>query len=636
MKSFLRLIGMLKPYWGRFMLAFLCLLMVTACIVAFTSLVKPIFDEVISNSNFMAEERGGEEIESRGSGKEDALTLAVKIFNLDSVLPAWMRQPAVLVPIVLVLIFAIKGIFSYLGNYMMAAVGQAVVRDIRNNLFNSLIIKPVSFFRRRATGGLISRVTNDVERIQFAVSTSIADLIREALTIVGLGLLIIYLNWPLAVISLLVAPVILLPIIQFGRRLRTTSRRGQERMEGLATRLHETFSGIRIVKAFSAENHEKNLFRDENDHLLNVNLRAMKYFALTGPVMEIIGAFGVGFIIYWGFTQISSGAMTVGELGVILAALYGMYNPIKRLSRVNNNIQQALAAVERIGEIMDLEEEILESPSAVPMPPFEEKIEFRNVSFSYSERTILHDIAFDVPKGTVCAIVGVSGAGKTTLVNLLPRFDDVTVGDILVDGRDTREFTLSSLRDSIGIVTQETILFNGSAKSNIAYGVDGSIEFESIVEAAKAAYAHDFIRKMPEGYDTIIGEKGVRLSGGERQRLAIARALLRDPQILILDEATSSLDSESERLVQSALDNLISSRTTFVIAHRLSTVRRADQIIVLDGGSIVERGTHEELLELDGLYTKLYRLQFPEFFDSQVAKTTQNDEINSKSDLAEG
>jgi len=612
MKSFSRLLGMLRPYRGKFTLAFICLMIVTACIVAFTSLVKPIFDEVISNSNFQSAREEAGPIELKSSDKEDALTLAVKVFHLDEVLPNWMRQPAVLVPFVLVLIFAIKGIFSYLGNYMMAAVGQSVVRDIRNELFSSLIIKPISFFRRRATGGLISRVTNDVERIQYAVSTSIGDLIREALTIVGLALLVIYLNWHLAVISFLVAPLILLPIVQFGRRLRVTSRRGQERMESLATRLHETFSGIRIVKAFNAEEYEEELFRQQNDHLLKVNLKANKYFALTGPVMELIGALGVGFIIYWGFTQISSGVMTVGELGVILAALYGMYNPIKRLSRVNNNIQQALAAVDRIGEIMELEEEILESPNAVPMPPFEKGIEFRNVSFSYSERTILHDISFFVPKGSVCAVVGLSGAGKTTLVNLLPRFDDVSSGRILIDGRDIREFTLSSLRESIGIVTQETILFNGSVRSNIAYGDNGKVEFERVVEAAEAAYAHDFISEMQDGYETTIGEKGVRLSGGERQRLAIARALLRNPQILILDEATSALDSESERLVQSALENLMSSRTTFVIAHRLSTVRRADMILVLDGGRIVESGTHEELLSLDGQYTKLYRLQFAE------------------------
>jgi subfamily B ATP-binding cassette protein MsbA len=636
MKSFRRLIGMLKPYWGRFFLAMLCLMMVTVCIVAFTSMVKPIFDEVISNSNFMAAKAGGERVELKPSEKEDAFSLTVKLLSLDRILPDWMTQPAIMVPIVMIMIFMVKGIFSYFGDYMMAAVGQGVVRDIRDALFSSLIIKPISFFRRRSTGALISRVTNDVERIQFAVSNSISDLIHEAMTIVGLGLLIVYLNWPLAVISVLVAPVVLLPIVLFGRRLRVTSRTGQERMEGLSTRLHETFSGIRIVKAFSAEEHEKRLFGSENERLLGVNLRATKYFALTGPVMELIGAFGVGLIIYWGFTQIASGAMTVGELGVILAALYGMYNPIKRLSRVNNSIQQALAAVDRIGEILELEEEILESPDAIPMPAFKNEIEFRDVCFSYSNRQILYDVTLTVPKGSVCAIVGLSGAGKTTLVNLLPRFDDVTGGAVLIDGQDIREFSLNSLRASTGIVTQDTILFNGSVHENIAYGDKGKIDFNRIVEAAKAANAHDYIMKMPLGYDTVIGEKGIRLSGGEKQRLAIARALLRDPDILILDEATSSLDSESERLVQGALENLMASRTTFVIAHRLSTVRRADQIIVLEAGRIVEQGTHDELLQLGGLYTKLYRLQFPEFFTSQTVSPAAEEAVSPEIGLAGG
>ena len=623
MKSFKRLLSMLKPYWSRFLLAFFCLVMVTLCIVAFTSLVKPIFDDVISNSNLPAGS-ADEEASITAPQKEDALTLTNKLLHLDQLLPEGMRQPAVLVPFLLVLIFIVKGIFSYFGNYMMAAVGQGVVRDIRRDLFGSLVIKPISFFRRRSTGSLISRVTSDVERVQFAVSTSIGDLIREALTIVGLALLVVYLNWMLAAISIFVAPMVLLPIIQFGRRLRTTSRRGQERMEGLATRLHETFSGIRIVKAFNAEKHEERLFKEENDQLLKVNLKASKYFFLTGPVMELIGAVGVGFIIYWGFTQIASGTMTVGELGVILAALYGMYNPLKRLSRVNNNMQQALAAVDRIGDILELEDEVLEGRNAIKMPPFKEKIEFRDVDFSYSQREILFEINLNVPKGSVCAIVGLSGAGKTTLVNLLPRFDDVSNGSILVDGKDIREFTLASLRESIGIVTQETILFNGTVRENIAYGDQGSVSDEKLMEAARAAHAHEFISVMENGYETIIGEKGVRISGGEKQRLAIARALLRNPQILILDEATSSLDSESERLVQSALDNLMQNRTTFVIAHRLSTVRRADMIIVLDAGRIVEKGTHEELIELGGLYTKLYRLQFAEEATPELLKALRN------------
>jgi subfamily B ATP-binding cassette protein MsbA len=612
MKNFLRLVSLMKSYWGTFFLAIICLIMVTICIVAFTTLVRPIFDQVWSNTNYDIQNRDAQSKGPKAAEKEDAFTLAVKAFNLEEVLPPGLQRVYLLVPVLLVVIFIIKGVFSYFGNYLMAAVGHSVVRDIRNDLYRSTIAKPISFFRRRPTGGLISRITNDVERVQYAVSTNLADLIREALTIVGLSLLIIYLNWVLALFSLVIAPVVLFPIVQFGRRLRTTSRKGQEQMEGLSNRLQETFTGIRIVKAFSAEGHERDRFRRENDHLLKVNLKANKYYSLMAPVMEVIGSVGVGFMIYWGYTQITAGAMTVGDFGVILAALYGMYNPIKKLSNVNSNLQQAFAAIERISELLDIKEEILESPEAVPIPLLQSDIKFRNVSFSYSKRTILKDISFDVPKGTVCAIVGLSGAGKTTLVNLLPRFDEVTEGAILVDDVDIRRFTLNSLRDSIGIVTQDVILFNDSVRNNIAYGDANSIAMDKIIEAAEAAYARDFILRLPEGYETVIGEKGVTLSGGEKQRLAIARALLRNPPILILDEATSSLDSESERLVQSALDNLMARRTTFVIAHRLSTVRKAGMIIVLNEGRIVERGRHEELIKADGIYSKLYSLQFAE------------------------
>lgn len=620
MKNFNRLIGMLKSYWWTFILAIICLTMVTICIVAFTSLVRPIFNEVWSNTNFNIADTEEKPEQPEALEKEDALTLTIKAFNLEEVLPAGLQQVYLLVPILLVLIFVIKGVFSYFGNYLMAAVGHSVVRDIRNSLFKSTVNKPISFFRRRSTGGLISRITNDVERIQIAVSSNLADLIREALTILGLALLIVYLNWVLALFAIFVAPVVLYPIVQFGRRLRVTSRRGQEKMEGISNRLQETFTGIRIVKAFSAEEHVRSNFQGENDRLLKVNLKANKYFALMAPVMEVIGAVGVAFMIYWGYTQIAEGSMTVGDFGVILAALYGMYNPIKKLSRVNSNLQQAFAAVDRVYEILDIKEEIMETPDAERMPPFHQGIEFRDVDFSYSERGILHGISFEVRKGSICAIVGLSGAGKTTLVNLLPRFDDVSKGEILIDGTDIRKFTLYSLRDAIGIVTQETILFNDTVVNNIAYGMDGSIGLDRVMEASKAAYAHEFVMKLPKGYDTVIGEKGLILSGGEKQRLAIARALLRNPPILVLDEATSSLDSESERLVQSALENLMSQRTTFVIAHRLSTVRKANMILVLDEGRIVERGTHEELIKLNGLYTKLYMLQFAEQIDTDTVR----------------
>lgn len=625
MKNLSRLFKLMFPYLGHFILAVVCLGIVTLCIVAFTSLVGPILDNVWTNTNFNAEPGSGIELQLKEPEKEDALSLSKKIFNLENTLPASWLQPQILIPILLVIIFFIKGLSSYIGNYQMAAIGQRVVKDIRNNLYSSIIDKPISFFRSRSTGSLISRITNDVERIQYAVSTNLADLIRETLTVLALAAYIFYRNATFAIVALIVAPLILAPIIQFGKRLRSTSRRGQEQMEGLTNRLHETFSGIRIVKAFSAEDHEKKRFQEENDRMLRVILKGNKYFSLTAPVMEMIGAFGVAYMIYWGFTQISLGNTTVGDFSVILVALYGMYNPIKKLSRINNFLQQAFAAVDRVFDVLAIRNEIHEHPDAVNFPGFEKGIRFNNVSFSYGDRRILTDIDFSVPKGKVCAIVGLSGAGKTTLVNLLPRFDDASMGTISIDGRDIRDFTLSSLRGNIGIVTQETILFNDSVKSNISYGNSFKLDDPQITEAAKAAYAHDFIMKMPNGYDTIIGEKGIKISGGERQRLAIARALIKNPPILILDEATSALDSESERLVQSALENLMSHRTTFVIAHRLSTVRKADIIIVLQDGRLIEQGTHSELIRQDGTYSKLYSLQFadvlPEELNENIIRT---------------
>lgn len=609
-----RIFDLVKPYAGRFVLAVLCLSMVTLCIVSFTTLIGPIMDNVWSNSKFNTSNIGDTPVDSslkeNNKDKLDFLKLAKDYLQLDKILPESWRQDFVLIPFLLVFIFILKGFFSYAGNYMMASVGQSVVRDIRNDLYQSIIHKPISFFRSRSTGSLISRITNDIEKIQNAVSTNLSDLIREALTVVGLALLVFYLNPTLAFIALVVAPLGLLPIIQFGRRIRSTSKKGQQQMEGLTNRLHETFSGIRIVKAFCAEKQEQQRFVDENNNLLRLMLKNVKYFSLTSPVMEVIGSFGFAYMIYWGGSQISQGEMTMGVFSQVLAALYGMYNPIKKLSRVNNNLQNALAAIDRVNDIMAIEDEISDSEKAYPMPEFNQIIKFSDVGFSYGEREILQNISIDIKKGEICAIVGLSGAGKTTLVNLLPRFDEVSLGSITIDGKDIREFTLKSLRDNIGIVTQETILFNDSVKHNISYGQEQEVKDEQIVSAAKAAHAHEFITRMEHGYDTIIGEKGVKISGGERQRLAIARALVKNPPILILDEATSALDSESERLVQDALENLMSKRTTFVIAHRLSTVRKADKIIVLNDGKLEEKGTHEELMALDGLYSKLHSLQF--------------------------
>jgi len=614
--NFKQLFVLVRPYWGRAVFATLCLILVGVLFMLITSLVQPIFDEAWTNENFNISTDASTDSESVSTGgvqvRFNALMLFTDVFHIDKLLPEDQRKPLYLIPIVLIMLFFFKGLSSYFGNYSMAAVGQSVVKDVRNRLYDSMIDKPISFFRSRSTGGLISRITSDVERIQYAVSTNLSDLVREFFTIVAFAGFIVYVSPVFALIAFVVAPVIVLPIVQLGKRLRRTSKMSQERMEGLTDRLSETFSGIHIVKAFCSEEFEKKRFSDENDHLLAVNLRATKYYSLTAPIMEMIGAISIAYMIYFGASQIISGSMTTGDFVTVLAMLYGMYNPIKRLSRISNNLQQAFAAIDRINDMLSIEGEVKELPGASHLSSFTEEIAYENVSFSYGDRTVLKDISFTVKKGDTCAFVGLSGAGKTTVVNLLPRFDDVSLGRITIDGEDIRSFTLESLRKQIGNVTQETILFNDSVHYNIAYGMDRNIPREDLIEAAKAAHAHDFIERMPEGYDTIIGEKGVKLSGGERQRIAIARALIHNPPILILDEATSALDSESEQIVQSALENLMRSRTTFVIAHRLSTVRNASKIIVLSDGNIVETGNHEELLAENGIYAKFYAMQFSE------------------------
>lgn len=611
--NFVQILKLVRPYWGRAVFATCCLVMVGMLFMLITSLVQPIFDEAWTNENFNAkadESTQSRTEEERPDIKFNALMLFTDVLNVDELLPAGYQKPIYLIPVALIILFFFKGLSSYFGNYFMAAVGQSVVKDVRNRLYDSMIDKPISFFRSRGTGGLISRITSDVERIQYAVSTNLSDMVREFFTILAFAGYIIYMSPMFALIAFVVAPVVVFPVVELGKKLRKTSKLSQERMEGLTGRLHETFSGIHIVKAFCSEKQEKARFSKENNELLKVNLKATKYYSLTAPIMEMIGAFSIAYMIYYGASQIMEGHMTVGIFIAVLAALYGMYNPIKRLSRINNNLQQAFAAVDRINDMLAIEEEVTEAPGAVRLDRFSDKIEYRGVSFNYGDREVLTNISFTVRKGQTFAFVGLSGAGKTTLVNLLPRFDDVTEGSILIDGTDIREATLKSLRKQIGNVTQETILFNDTVRNNIAYGMDRNVSDDEVVAAARAAHAHEFIKRMPQGYQTIIGEKGVKLSGGERQRLAIARALIHNPPILILDEATSALDSESEQIVQSALENLMQSRTTFVIAHRLSTVRNADAIIVLADGKMIEQGSHSDLIERNGVYAKLHAMQF--------------------------
>ncbi len=529
----------------------------------------------------------------------------------DEVLPTGDNLAAV-VTAVLVL-YLLKGTGAYLSSYLMADVGQRVVRDLRNVLIRHILGQSAAFFSSQTTGRLLSRITNDVAQVQQAVSETIGDLSRESLALVGYAGLLFYYDARLAVVCLTGAPLVVYPLVRLGQRVRRTTRRSQEALAQMSHVGAEAFIGHRIVKAFSAEQRETAKFELASGQLYRTNMKVTSALAALPPLMEFIG--GVAFVIalWYGSGQIQTGRLTTGEFTAFMAALFLMYGPAKKLSRVNANLQQAMAASERIFEMLDTHSEVQERPGAAMLPPFRGTIEFRDVHFAYpgKDDETLRGVSFTVGAGQVLAIVGRSGAGKTTLVNLLPRFYDVTRGAILVDGHDVRDVTLQSLRSQIGIVTQETVLFDDTIAVNIAYGRPDATRAE-IAAAARAAHAEEFITQLEHGYDTLIGERGQRLSGGQRQRLAIARAILRDSPILILDEATSSLDAESEMLVQEALANLMLNRTSFVIAHRLSTIRRADAIVVLHHGRIVEAGTHEDLLARGDAYAKLYELQLLE------------------------
>jgi subfamily B ATP-binding cassette protein MsbA len=545
---------------------------------------------------------------------------------LDEVLPA--RENLARTITLILVFYALKSLGAYASGYLMTDVGQRVVRDLRNVLFRHILGQSAAFFSANPHGRLMSRLTNDVGQVQRAVSETIGDLARESLALVGFAAMLFFYDPRLAIVCLTGAPLVVYPLARLGQRVRRTTRRSQEALEQMSHVSAEAFSGHRIVKAFGAEEREAKKFTQATDHFYRTSLMVTSVLSALPPLMEMIG--GVAFVtaLWYGSQSIAAGRLTEGEFVAFITALFMMYGPAKKLSRVNADLQQAIAAGGRIFALLDTHSEVREAPGAFPLPPFGRAVEFDSVHFSYdeAETATLRGVTFSVRAGQMLAIVGRSGAGKTTLVNLLPRFYDVTAGAIRLDGRDVRDVTLESLRSQIGIVTQETVLFDDTIAANIAYGQPGATPAQ-IEAAARAAHAHEFIAGLDEGYDTLIGERGQRLSGGQRQRLAIARAILRDSPILILDEATSSLDAESEMLVQDALSTLMLNRTSFVVAHRLSTVRRADLIVVLERGTIVESGRHDELLARGGAYAKLYELQLQE---EPLEVQSANFEVESK------
>jgi len=572
MTVFRRLLRLATPHTGKFLIALVLMLVVGLTTAALAFLVKPALDDIFFQKK------------------------AAMLY---------------LIPLAILAIYFVKGICTYGQAVLMNYIGQRIVMDLRNDLYNHIHRQSLAFFHKNPTGMLMSRITNDVTLIQSAVSEALTSLLKDSFSLIGLVFVIFYRDWKLAIIAAFVFPLTIYPIAKFGEKLRKVATGTQVTLGSLSNLLQETISGIRIVKAFGMERHEGKRFGRENEELFHLFMKSASIRAVSGPFMEFLGGLGIAAIVFYGGYQVIQGTSTPGTFFSFLTALIMLYEPVKRLTNVNNTIQQGIAGAARVFEILDMEPDIANAEGAVPLPPVRGEIRLENVSFRYEEAPVLKSINLDIRPGEIVAFVGSSGAGKTTLANLIPRFYDITEGRILLDGLDIRTVTLESLRTQIAMVTQQTILFNDTVRNNIAYGDVGKDD-DAVIEAARAANAHHFIEQLPEGYDTMIGEQGVRLSGGERQRLTIARAILRDAPVLILDEATSSLDTESEREVQVAIDNLMRGRTTLVIAHRLSTIQHADRICVLAGGRIVEEGTHEELLQKEGEYSRLYTLQFRE------------------------
>ena len=572
MKHYLRLLTYLNPYRFRLGAAFVCALLVAGLSAAYAWLVRPVLDGLFIS-------------------KDESLLLVL--------------------PVAILTVAVLKGVFNYGQNYLMNYVGNQVIGDIREQLFSKLVRLPVRFHDTNTSGRLVSRVINDVNQMANAVAGVLKDLFQQGLTFLAMIGVIIYQNWKLAMVSMIVVPLSVVTMARMGQRLRSLATRGQERMGDMASTLQETLAGIRMVKSFGREEEEAKRFRESNDAFIHTTMKAIQVSSLGSSHMEVMAVLGVAGIIWYGGYLVIHDEMTPGAFFSFLAAMFMAYTPIRRLSGANNTVQQALAAAERVFDVLDLPTEQEVNGGQTDLPAIAHSLEFRQVAFRYEGQgeAALTGIDLTIRAGEIIAFVGSSGSGKTTLVSLLPRFYDPTGGQILIDGVDLQTCSLRSVRGQIGIVSQEVVLFDDTVRNNIGYGRQRATP-DDVTRAAQLAYAHEFIVRMPDGYDTLIGERGLKLSGGERQRLAIARAILRDPPILILDEATSALDTQSERIVQMALSNLMKNRTTLVVAHRLSTIQNANRIVVLDRGTVVEVGSHEELLRHGGMYKRLYAMQF--------------------------
>ncbi len=598
-----RLLHYVLPYWWQFLASVTLMALVGLLDAGRILLIGPIFDRVLNPGS---QGRTIPLVRLPGTGH---------LLDLQQLVPSHFQNPWTMVAFALVAATILKGIFDYVGTYLVNYAGFGMITDLRDDLYNAILRSSAAFFTKHTTGTLLSTIINDIEKVQFAMSSVLSEFLQQFFTFVFTAAVVVLLGGKLAWVLLLFVPVILYSSKKIGRQVRSTTRGGQDKLAEIQNILHETITGNRIVKAFGMEKWEMERFRAAARRLFRANLRLVAAFAISSPLMDILGSVAIALLLLMGRNQINRHVFTAGTFLAFIVAVFKLYDPVRKFAQFNNNFQQAVGASSEIFRFMDMEDEVRERPAAKRMGKFARAIRFRNVSFSYENDedspVVLHNINLEVKAGEVLAVVGSSGAGKSTLVHLIPRFFDVSDGQILIDDYDVRDVTLDSLRSQIGIVTQETVLFNDTVRNNIAYG-QPHVSEKRVEEAARAACAHEFIGGLPEGYNTMIGERGVRLSGGERQRIAIARAILKNAPILILDEATSALDSESESLVQAALQNLMSGRTVFVIAHRLSTVRRADRIVVLDNGTISDIGAHEELMQKVGTYRRLYELQFAE------------------------